>query len=163
MYEQRWPLFYACFFSSYKGINPRFVLTADDTKQLFGEIVPEMDRITEKYGDMETQKLFHASHETRTFKLANRFPEVNVVPCYLQLSELVVDEDGDISNCSHLFRDNAPKTGMNLRDGNLRDLFRAAKLAEHATPIHPACLYGCNKKLTTFNDIVARELVRETG
>lgn len=158
MYESRWPLFYACFFSSYKGTNPRFVLDNKDTEELFSVISPEMDRITEKYGDTETKSLFHASHEPRTFKIALRFPEVNVVPCYLQLSELVIDEDGDISNCSHLFRDKAPKTGMNLADGNLRDLFYRAKKMEHSVPMHPACLYGCNKKLTKFNDVVKEQL-----
>lgn len=158
MYERRWPLFYATFFSSYKGTNPRFVLNAADTEHLFNVIVPEMDRITTEHSDTETKMLFHASHETRTFGIIDRFPEVRVTPCYLQLSELVIDEDGDISNCSHLFRDNAPKTGMNIRDGHLGDLFKRAKQAEHAVPIHPACLYGCNKKLTTFNTVVEQQL-----
>lgn len=158
MYEKRWPLFYAVFFSSYKGTNERFVLTEADNKKLFGEIVPALDEITSRYDDQETNKLFHASHEPRTFKIEERFPEVRTVPCYLQLSELVVDEGGDISNCSHLFRDNAPKTGMNLRDGHLKDLYRKAKMEKHPIPMHPACLYGCNRKLTTFNDIVAKQI-----
>jgi MoaA/NifB/PqqE/SkfB family radical SAM enzyme len=154
MYEQRWPLFYATFFSSYKGTNPRFVLDADDTAHLFNAIVPKLDKITQAYGDSETYNLFHSSHEPRTFKIANRFPEVNATPCFLQLSEFVVDEEGDLSNCSHLFRDNAPSTGMNLKDGHLRDLFIAAKSVKHPVPMHSACRYGCNRKLTTFNSVV---------
>lgn len=163
MYETRWPLFYASFFSSYKGTNQRFVLNQPDIDDLFNNIVPEIDRITENYGDYETQKLFHASHEERTFKTSNRFPEVKSTECYLQLSELVIDENGDLSNCSHLFRDNAPKTGVNLRDGHLRDLFTAVKSVKHPVPMHPACLYGCNKKLTTFNDVVKFQLQKSGG
>lgn len=162
MYETRWPLFYACFFSSYKGTNDRFVLTPADTDMLFSEIVPQINRITEQYQDTETKCLFHASHEARTFHVLTRFPEVNTTPCYLQLSELVVDEDGYLSNCSHLFRDNVPNSGMRLGDGNLADLFRAMKQAKHATPMAHACLYGCNKKLTTFNQIVSDQL-KEIG
>lgn len=159
MYESRWPKFYACFFSSYKGTNPLFVMTPVEVEDFFTNIVPQLDEITTKYGDLETLNLFHASHERRTFKTENRFPENRKVPCYLQLSELVIDERGEISNCSHLFRDNVPTTGMNIADGHLRDLFITAKTQHCTTPINIACLYGCNKKLTAFNDIVYQHTV----
>jgi sulfatase maturation enzyme AslB (radical SAM superfamily) len=123
MYEERWPLFYTVFFSSYKGCNERFALNEEEIEDMFKNVAPQIDEITDRYGDEEMKKLFHASHERRTFKQVIRFPKVKVIPCYLQLSELVVDEDGDISNCSHLFRVNAPKTGLNLRDGHLKELF----------------------------------------
>ena len=158
MYETRWPLFYACFFSSYKGTNDRFILTDVDTNTLFDEIVPCINRITEQYSDTETKCLFHASHEIRTFHTEARFPEVNSVPCYLQLSELVVDEDGYLSNCSHLFRDNVPHSGLNLADGKLEALFYVMKQMDHTIPMNPACLYGCNLKLQTFNQVVADQI-----
>lgn len=154
MYSTRWPKFYATFFSSYKGTNPRFVLTEDDTERLFTKIVPMMDEITNRYGDTETRHLFHASHEPRTFKTEDRFPEVRSVPCWLQLSEFVVNEDGDIWNCSHLFRDKVPSTGLNVRDGHLRDLFSKAKESITTYPLSDMCAYGCNKKLTRFNDVI---------
>lgn len=149
MYGSRWPKFYAAFFSSYKGSNPDFVMTPEDTHDLFTNIAPMIDRLS---GD-ETRMLFHASHEPRTFSPSERFPEVRNTPCWLQLSELVVNEDGDLSNCSHLYRDGV-RGIINLRDGHLSDLFRQIKSSSHTVPMNEACIYGCNKKLTTFNRVV---------
>ena len=162
MYYKRWPNFYAVFFSAYKGTNERFALSDDDIAALFNDVVPDFDAITDKHGDPETKFLFHASHEPRTFRAVERFPEVREVPCHLQLSELVINEDGGIWNCSHLFRDKVPSTGLNIMDGHLRDIFAQAKGIGQCVPLSDKCLYGCNKKLTTFNDLVQSEINKVT-
>lgn len=159
MYHKRWPKFYATFFSSYKGMNERFAFKLDDIERLFSEIVPQINRMTEEAGDTETRFLFHASHSPSTFVDDTRFPDNRVLPCHLQLSELVVDEDGEIHNCSHLFRDKVPGTGLNLKDGPLWELFEKAKRNVSAYPLSDKCLYGCNKKLVTFNQVVEKNKV----
>jgi len=152
MYGARWPRFYAAFFSAYKGLDPRFALTPEETADLFDTIVPQIDAL----GDLETRSLWHASHEARTFHDRERFPENRSHPCHLQLSELVIDETGGLWNCSHLYRDKVPGTGLNIRDAHLRHLFAAAKGGIASYPLADQCLYGCNKKLTTFNAVVER-------
>ena len=161
-YEKRWPLFYATFFSSYKGTNERFALEDKDVEKMFKDVVPELNRITEQYNDTETQDLFHASHDPLTFQQTDRFPENRQVPCWLQLSELCLDESGDVWNCSHLFRDKVPSTGINILSGHLRDVFYAAKeQTKDVVPLNLECLYGCNRKLTAFNEVVESMMKEE--
>lgn len=157
MYYDRWPKFYATFFSSYKGTNPEFVFNDLEITELFEDIVPEMNEITKQHNDNETRMLFQTSHGKETFIQSDRFPDNNKIPCYLCLSELCIDEDGYIWNCSHLFRDKIPNTGLNIMDGHLSDLLYMAK-QNISTPVHQKCLYGCNKKLVTYNNKIHNEL-----
>jgi len=157
MYYTRWPKFYATFFSSYKGVNPNFVFQDSEIKELFESIVPKMNRMTEQYGDNETRMLFQMSHGAETFIQGNRFPDNNKIPCYLCLSEMCIDEDGYIWNCSHLFRDKIPHTGLNIMNGHLSDLSNLAK-QNITIPVNKKCLYGCNKKLVRYNIKVHEEL-----
>ena len=157
MYYERWPHFYAVFFSSYKGTNPEFVLNNDDIHELFEEVIPQMNEITDQQNDNDTKMLFEMSHGRETFIQGERFPDNKKVPCYLCLSELCIDEVGDIWNCSHLFRDKVPSTGLNIMDGHLKDLSTTAKRGI-TIPVHKKCLYGCNKKLVTYNIYVHEKL-----
>lgn len=157
MYYDRWPHFYATFFSSYKGTNPEFVFNNSEIKELFEEIVPKMNEIAQVNNDHETRMLFKMSHGKETFIQGDRFPENKKNPCYLCLSELCVDEDGDVWNCSHLFRDKIPSTGLNVMNDHLSKISTMAK-NNITTPVHPKCLYGCNKKLVAYNSIVHKEL-----
>jgi MoaA/NifB/PqqE/SkfB family radical SAM enzyme len=154
-YYQRWPKFYAVFFSSYKGINEEFVLDAGDINELFWYTVPDINRITEQHHDDETRLLFQYSHDSSTFSEEVRFEQNADVPCYIQLSELTIDSSGTLYNCSHLFRDGrSANTGLNIANGHLKDLVAQAKAGIHRYPLSHHCLYGCNKKLVTFNEKV---------
>lgn len=157
MYYERWPHFYATFFSSYKGTNPDFVFNDLEIKEFFNEVVPKMNEITQSHNDNETKMLFKMSHGEETFIQGDRFPDNKIIPCYLCLTELCIDEDGDIWNCSHLFRDKIPSTDVNIMDGHLSEVSKKAKDCI-TTPVHSKCLYGCNKKLVTYNRIVFDQL-----
>jgi MoaA/NifB/PqqE/SkfB family radical SAM enzyme len=158
MYYEKFSGLYAVFFSTYKGTNERFKFTSEDISDIVTNIKPQIDAIFDKHGDSESKFLFHASHDETTFADDVRFIDNKTVPCYLQLSELVVNEAGDISNCSHLFRDGVGHTGLNLKDGSLSELFKKAKGQCGLKVMSEKCLYGCNKKLVTFNKEVQTKM-----
>jgi len=160
-YYDNFKNFYATFFSCYKGSNERFAFDKESIDDLFSNYVPEAKRLMEENGDKETKFLFDNSHDRKTFVDDVRFEENKVIPCYLQLSELCINEDGEVWNCSHLFRDKVSGTGLNIKDHSLSEIFMDSKKMvdlENA-PLHPKCLYGCNKKLTNFNKEVHQSLL----
>jgi MoaA/NifB/PqqE/SkfB family radical SAM enzyme len=162
MYYRKWPKFYAMFFSAYKGTNPEFAFSSEDIVCLFQEIVPQLEALTKENNDAETRLLFQASHDETTFVQGCRFPKNGMRPCYVQLSELLVDSHGDLYNCSHLFRDGqSAGTGLNLADGRFSDLFRQSKAQISCYPLSLHCLYGCNKKLVQFNSVVWEEMSKQ--
>lgn len=157
MYYERWPKFYAVFFSSYKGVGNEFLLNDEEVAELFDEIVPRMRQLTEQYGDLETKVLFDTAHDKETFDPRERFPVNKELPCYIQMSEIAINEVGDVWNCSHLLRDQIPPTGVNIADGHLVDVIAAAK-EQFCVPLAKECLFGCNRKLQTFNAYVQDKL-----
>jgi len=157
MYYERWPKFYAVFFSSYKGVGDSFLLNKDEVKELFEDIVPQLRELTEKYGDQETKVLFDTAHDPETFDPRLRFPINKNLPCYIQMSEIAINEKGEVWNCSHLLRDQIPPTGINIADGHLADVVKAAK-EQFSVPLAKECLFGCNRKLQTFNKYVDQRL-----
>lgn len=158
MYYRELPNIYAVFFSAYKGTTGHFAFDDNVVQDLFDNIVPKMNEIMEANGDTESKFLFHASHEKQTFDQETRFYENGYMPCYLQLSELCVNEDGSVANCSHLYRDGVGNTDLNLHDTTLPKAFRLAKKDYGFKPLHEKCKYGCNKKLVTFNKCVHENL-----
>ena len=162
MYYNELPNLYAAFFSAYKGTNERFVFTEESIDHLFNDIKPELDFLFEAHEDGESKFLFNASHDKTTFTAGVRFEDNRHVPCYLQLSELVVNEYGDVANCSHLYRDGTSHTGDNIADWPLESVFRRAKKFSVHKVMSGKCLYGCNKKLVTFNKSVLNSLPDET-
>jgi len=160
MYYRLFPKFYAVFFSSYKGHNKEYEFTNEEREELFNSIVPEMQHIMSQNNDDESRLLFKYSHEPKTFAQNNRFPENNQIPCYIQLSELIINSKGDLYNCSHLFRDNQSSfTDLNIKDKHLKDLHIEAKTKISNYPLSKNCLYGCNKKLITFNREVQKRIL----
>jgi len=158
MYYKRWPKFYAVFFSSYKGVGNEFLLNKEEINELFSEIVPQLRTLTEENNDAETKVLFDTAHDAETFDPRIRFPVNAELPCYIQLSEIAINELGDVWNCSHLLRDKIPSTGLNISNGNLADVVAAAK-KQFSVPISKECLFGCNRKLQTFNKYVNNKLL----
>jgi len=157
MYYKRWPKFYAVFFSSYKGVGGEFLLNNTEVHELFTEIVPQLRALTEENNDAETKVLFDTAHDVETFDPRIRFPINDKLPCYIQLSEIAINEIGEVWNCSHLLRDNVPSTGLNIADGSLADVVANAK-KQFSVPLSKECLFGCNRKLQTFNKWVDDEL-----
>lgn len=157
MYYDRWPEFYAVFFSSYKGVGRDFLLNEDEIAELFSEIVPQMRELTEANADEETKVLFDTAHDKETFDPLVRFPFNKTLPCYIQMSEIAINEKGEVWNCSHLLRDQIPPTGVNIADGHLRNIVAEAK-RQFEVPLAKECLFGCNRKLQTFNQFVQNRL-----
>jgi len=157
MYYKRWPKFYAVFFSSYKGVGDDFLLDNNEVKELFEDIVPQLRALADEYDDTETKVLFDTAHDVETFDPRERFPINKELPCYIQMSEIAINEVGDVWNCSHLLRDQIPPTGINIADGHLKDVISLAK-KQFSVPLAKECLFGCNRKLQTFNKYVQDNL-----
>jgi len=155
-YYENFPNFYAVFFSSYKGFNEDFMFSKSEVKDLFENIVPQMKEIAEKNNDNNTKWLFEHSHTQRTFNANIRFPENRNIPCYIQMSELLINEVGDLWHCSHLFRDKILPFG-NIKDFTLKDIVKNKELKNF---LHLKCLYGCNRKLVMFNKNVNKRLIK---
>lgn len=127
---------YAVFFSVYKGDQEQFLLTNDDVELFFTQVKPKL----EKEMDEESLGLFKETIDEK-FRLIRgvRFPENNLkIPCYLSMSERVVDWDNNEYTCSHLFRD-----GIFYNRPNK----------------HLKCQFGCNRRLVKFNEEVENNLV----
>ena len=131
------PDLYAVFFSVYKGDNERFVFTKEDSNNFFYHIKPLM----EKYMDKESLNLINETIDEKKRVMQDvRFPENKAAsPCYISMSERVFDFNGNMWNCSHLYRDN-----IFLKDNSK----------------HDKCLYGCNRRLVAFNEEVEEKLKR---
>jgi sulfatase maturation enzyme AslB (radical SAM superfamily) len=152
-YYDKLPYLYAIFFSTYKGNNPDFVFTDEDIVFFWENIVPKMKDIFIQNKDTESLWLFKNSYNKNTLQAVIRFPENTTTQCYLSMSELVIDENGDTWRCSHLFRDKVIKSGLNIKDFDL-DYIHQNLILEKS----PKCLYGCNLKLVNFNKQVENNL-----
>jgi MoaA/NifB/PqqE/SkfB family radical SAM enzyme len=132
--QKEMPNIYALFFSIYKGKDKRFKFNKFDVDYFFNSIKPEMDLIL----DAESKALLNETI-TEKFRLiqGTRFPENKSKCCYLSLSERVFTPDGIMSGCSHLMRDN-----IMIEPGKK----------------HHKCLYGCNRRLVAFNELVEEKL-----
>lgn len=121
---------YAIFFSVYKGDNPRFAFSEDDIETFFEYIKPCMDSSL----DEESKALLNETIQEK-FRIMQgvRFPENESDCCFLSLSERVFSPSGEISACSHLYRD-----GIKNKPG-----IKNVK-----------CKYGCNRRLVAFNEII---------
>ena len=136
--RKEFPKLYAVFFSVYKGNNPRFKFDNNDIDNFFNDIKPEL----EKEMDNESLALFNETIDEK-FRIIQgiRFPENSIdKPCYISLSERVIDWNGNEGFCSHLFRDKIQMT--------------CGKKYEQ-------CKYGCNRRLVKFNEEVEMLLNKE--
>lgn len=129
------PKLYAVFFSIYKGNNKRFKFSQEDINIFFNEIRPKL----EKEMDEESRALFNETINEK-FRLIQgvRFPENSLNnPCYISMSERVIDWNGEEGFCFHLFRD---------------------KIQMKCGKKYVECKYGCNRRLIMFNEEVERRL-----
>jgi len=133
--NKEFPGLYAIFFSIYKGTNSRFVFQKEDIDRFYKDIKPQMEIEMKE----ETLWLFQNTMDNKIRLLEGiRFPENNLeTPCYLSLTERVIDYQGNEYSCSHLFRD---------------------KVFRNNSEKHEKCRYGCNRKLIKFNEEVEKLL-----
>ncbi|CAB4131583.1 COG0535 Predicted Fe-S oxidoreductases [uncultured Caudovirales phage] len=126
--NKEFPGLYAIFFSVYKGNNKESVMSSSDVEEFFRDVKP----LLEERLLPESLALFQETIDEKCRLLQGiRFPQNNVKTCYLSLSERVYDWEKE-SHCSHLYRDN---------------------VIGGAVP-HEKCLYGCNRRLVSFNQEV---------
>lgn len=133
--RETFPDIYAVFFSVYKGSNPRFMFDKKSANEFFYSIKPKL----ESEMDKESLGLLCETIDEKRRIMENvRFPENDQSkPCYISMSEVTIDQNGNEWNCSHLFRD-----GISHKDNNK----------------HIKCKYGCNRRLVMFNEEVNNKL-----
>jgi MoaA/NifB/PqqE/SkfB family radical SAM enzyme len=157
-YYHQFRAFSALFFSIYKGKNPRFSFLPHDVYTMFNDIYPQLLCIFDEFHDAESKELFIETHSKEAYSNSIRFKANLSVPCYLSLSELTIDSSGKVYNCSHLFRDGAGDTGLNIREFSLKDLVEKVKMRKLEVPHAAECAYGCNQRLIKFNEEVSIRL-----
>jgi MoaA/NifB/PqqE/SkfB family radical SAM enzyme len=133
--NSKFPKLYAIFFSVYKGSNERFAFGDYESNDFFSNVKPVMESLMNK----ESLNLFKETIDNKIRIMKNvRFPENDLtIPCYLSMSEMVFDYDGNECSCSHLYRDGIIKLD-NVKTGK--------------------CRYGCNRRLVMFNEEVENKL-----
>jgi organic radical activating enzyme len=133
--QEMFPDMYAMFFSVYKGTNPEYAWDDKSVNDFWDNYRPNLiDTL-----DAESRALFYETMDEKKRLLQGIRFESNVKQndCYLAMSERVVSPDGNVSNCSHLYRD------------GIRNLSHVK---------HPKCQYGCNRRLVKFNQEVEAKL-----
>jgi len=133
--RKEFPSLYAVFFTAYKGTDKKILLSTKDVDYFFKIIKPKL----EKQMNRESLSLFRETlDEKRRLLRGIRFPENKLsTPCYLSMSEKVVDWNGNRFCCSHLFRDN---------------------IFYNRPQKHKKCKFGCNRRLVKFNEEVEKEI-----
>lgn len=133
--RKTFPDIYAVFFSVYKGNSARFKFTNETADTFFNKVKPKLINEMDKES---LELLSEIIDEKRRIMEGVRFPENKLeTPCYISMSEKVIDQKGNHWNCSHLFRDGI------LQLNNFK---------------HVKCTYGCNRRLVAFNQSVEDQL-----
>lgn len=149
---------YNLYFSNYKGNNPEFAFTDDEIKDMFDNYIPKVLAFFKETGNVYSYKQLSLYKPTDFINSDCRFEENKTVPCYIQLSEMTINIDGNCYNCSHLYRDGVkPEIVVNVRDRSLQDCFRMLKSSLNGDYVclSEKCLNGCNTNLIGFNRTVA--------
>lgn len=133
--NETFPNLYAVFFSVYKGANPAFAMVEASANAFFDNVLPDL--LEELHG--ESRALLEETIDEKLRIIQGvRFPQnLDRAPCYISMSERVVDPSGKESTCSHLYRDGV----VNMESVK-----------------HKKCVYGCNRRLVQFNEIVHSRL-----
>lgn len=133
--ENHFPSLYAIFFSIYKGCNPKYQISVEDSEIFFNKVLQKLEHVLNK----ESLSLLHETIDEKRRLIAGcRFPEQNQSSiCYLSMSERVISPLGEKFTCSHLYRD-----GVHMQTPNK----------------HEKCFYGCNRRLVQFNEYVFNEI-----
>jgi len=126
----QFPDLYAVFFSVYKGEDPEFAMTDEMVNVFFDVYIPILrGRLNEE----SVALLDETIDEKRRLLQGERFEQDISNLCYLSMSERVIGPDGNLSCCSHLYRDGIKRATCHK---------------------HPKCKYGCNQRLVSFNTYV---------
>lgn len=137
--RSEFPKLYAVFFSCYKGNHPEFVMNNKEIDEFWSQTRFDL----EQFMDKESLWLFRNTlDEKRRIIQGSRFPENKQGICYLSMSERIYDYSGNVSNCSHLYRD------------------KVCRLTNNKESV---CTYGCNRKLVRFNQDVLSQLKMNKG
>ena len=152
---------YNLYFSNYKGDDPEFsFLSKGNIDHMFETSIPEVIEYFKATGQEYSAKQL-SLYSCEDFLNGLRFPENKVVPCYLQLSEMVIAADGECHNCSHLYRDGVKGSGYNVCGTHLMECFNNMKndFKGDYCFISEKCLNGCNPNLIAFNKKVSASLL----
>ena len=150
---------YNLYYSNYKGDNPDFAFTIDEIDDMFQNYIPKVLEYFKETKNEYSYKQLSLYKPTDFINSSCRFIENETVPCYIQLSEMTIDSDGNCYNCSHLYRDGVkPKKVINVREKVLSDCFKELKedLNGCYTCLSEKCLSGCNTNLIGFNKTVQK-------
>lgn len=148
---------YNLYYSNYKGNDPEFAFTDEEIEDMFENYIPKTLEVFKKHGHDYSVKQLSLYSEEDFRNTAERFPMNRTLPCYIQLSEMSIDIDGDCHNCSHLFRDKVkPIVAVSVKDNSLKGAFDMMKfyLNGNYTFLSEKCLDGCNCNLIGFNQVV---------
>lgn len=150
---------YNLYYSNYKGSNPKFAFTDEEIEDMFQNHIPKVLEFFKQTGDTYSHKQL-SLYKKGDFRNADcRFEENRHIPCYVHLSEMTIDVDGNCYDCSHLYRDGVePDVIVNVKNDTLESCFRRRKQRYSNTDnmicISDKCLNGCNKNLIGFNKAV---------
>lgn len=151
---------YNLYYSNYKGDNSEFAFTDVEIEDMFANYIPNVLEYFKQTGNIYSYKQL-ALYTKEDFRNdACRFEENKTVPCYIQLSEMTIDVDGNCYDCSHLYRDGVkPIEVINVKTDTLKHCFERRKACyvdvKNMVCISEKCLNGCNKNLIGFNKAVA--------
>lgn len=152
---------YNLYYSNYKGSNPEFAFTDEQIEDMFQNHIPKVLEFFKQTGNEYSYKQL-SLYKRGDFKNVDcRFEENKHIPCYIQLSEMTIDVDGNCYDCSHLYRDGVvPDEIINIKNNTLQNCFEKRKNrytdVSNMICISEKCLNGCNKNLIGFNKAVSR-------
>uniref|UniRef100_A0A6M3KXH1 Putative radical SAM superfamily protein n=1 Tax=viral metagenome TaxID=1070528 RepID=A0A6M3KXH1_9ZZZZ len=118
--KEQFPDLYSISASFFKG-NGELSLTLGDITLLF-DAAEDLNEVS--------KMVFLETHTQQ----GNYFPENLEIPCYLSMTERLIDEYGREFYCSHLYRDRVEAPGNPGND--------------------PHCITGCNARFRKFNRLV---------
>lgn len=150
---------YNLYYSNYKGQNPEFAFTDEEIEDMFQNYIPKVLEFFEQTSNIYSYKQLSLYKRGDFRNVECRFDENKYIPCYIQLSEMTIDVDGNCYDCSHLYRDGVkPDEIINVKNDTLKNCFRRRKEryldVENMICISEKCLNGCNKNLIGFNKAV---------
>lgn len=150
---------YNLYYSNYKGGNPEFAFTDEEIEDMFVNHIPKVLEFFKQTGNTYSYKQLSLYKRGDFRNVDCRFEENKHIPCYIQLSEMTIDVDGNCYDCSHLYRDGVmPSETINVKNDTLENCFRRRKKrysdVSNMVCISEKCLNGCNKNLIGFNRAV---------
>ena len=151
---------YNLYYSNYKGSNPKFAFIDEEIDDMFENYIPKVLEYFKQTDNNYSYKQLSLYKKDDFRNVDCRFEENKHIPCYIQLSEMTIDVDGNCYDCSHLYRDGVkPDEIINVQYDTLENCFkrRKAKYTDisNMVCISDKCLNGCNKNLIGFNKAVA--------